>query len=101
MESILQVVVAVPLDDVCEQVTKECGVVGKQHLEIKRLLRGRQLRQLDLAGRQVAPISNRELVCGVGMAFAYLLENHGLSIFRNLTGITLNTRRFTYSGVVS
>lgn len=82
MQAVFEVQVSLELDDVRKQVTKERGVLGEQRLKVERALRGDQLSEPNLAGRQARPLRHAEAMVGVRALVANCLKNHSLSILR-------------------
>lgn|GEM_PF-6807159 len=80
VQTILEIQIAFKLDDVRKQVAKESGVLGKQCLKVKGALRGDQLSESNLAGRQSRPFRHAEAMVGVWALVANCLEDHSLSI---------------------
>ena len=76
MEAVLEVEVALPLDDVGEEVAVERGVLVEQRVEVERVLGGHQLIEPYLARRQLGPRARGQSVVGVGPADAHPLEDH-------------------------
>ena len=80
MWTVFQVQVAVPLHNVCEQVTKERGILGKQRIQVQRALSGGEFSQSNLAGWKARPIGHREPMIWVWTGVSDGLENHVTSI---------------------
>lgn len=76
VQAVFQVKVAVPLDDVGEQVAKERRVLGQQRVQVEVALGGDQLGEPDLARRQTGPLGQRKAMVGIWTAGTYRLENH-------------------------
>ena len=55
VQPVLEVVLALPLDDVGEQVSVEGGVLVEERVELEGVLRGDQLVEPDLAWRAAPP----------------------------------------------
>ena len=80
VQAVLEVVVALPVDDVGEQVALEGGILLEQLLQIERPLRGHQLVEPDLLRGDRRPLPLHVAVLGVGAALADALEDHGGSL---------------------
>lgn len=76
MEAVLEEEFTVPFDDMCEQITKEGGIFGKQGFEVESALRGDKVVEANLARREVGPLTQRGVVVGVGTSVAHTLKDH-------------------------
>lgn len=80
VQSVLQIELTTPPDDVREKVTVEGRVGGQDRLQVKYVLRGDQLVQSDGAWRDVGPFARTYCMIGIGPPFPDLLENHMVSL---------------------
>ncbi len=80
MQTILEIELAAPLDDMREQVTEESRVVVEKCGEVERLLGRDQLVEPDLVWRQLGPVSHLQTVVRVGPRVAHALEDHQPSL---------------------
>src|SRR5262245_15862832 len=81
VEAVLQVEVALPLHDVCEEVAVEGRVLGQEGLEVQLLLGRHELIEADRARRDVRPLPGAlPAVVGVRPAVSDALEDHTESL---------------------
>ena len=80
MQSVLEVELAAPLDDVGEQVTVERRVVVQQRGEMQRVLGGDQVVDPHLPRGDLRPVARLQPVSGVGTPLTHPLEDHGVTI---------------------
>src|SRR4249919_2789652 len=76
VESVLEVELAVPPDDVGEEVAVEGGVLVEERIETQRVLGRDQLVEADLARRERRPRAGGQLVGWVGTAVPHPFEDH-------------------------
>ena len=82
VESVLEVEVAPPSDDVGEQVAEEGRVLVEQGRELKRVLGGHQLVEPQRVRRQGRPVPSAQAVLGIWPPIPNPFENH-LAIIGN------------------
>src|SRR5262245_25254880 len=76
MQAVLQIELATPRDDVCEQVAVERGVLVEQRGEIELDLRGHEVVEPDLLRRERRPVPVGQPVFRVRATVADSLEDH-------------------------
>ena len=76
VQAVLQVVLALPLHDVGEQVAVERRVLVEEGGQLEGVLGGDQLVEADLARRQRGPRLGGQAVVGVGPPLTDALEDH-------------------------
>jgi hypothetical protein len=82
VQSVLEIELAAPPDDVGEQVAVERRVVVQQGVEAQGVLGGDQLGQPNLSGREGSPLTGAQLVGWVRTIVPYPLEDHARSLLR-------------------
>ena len=82
VQSILQVELALPLDDVREKISEVGGVLVEEVLEVERLLGGGELGKANLGGGYLGPVALRETMIGVRTPIAHPPEDHLVSVDR-------------------
>lgn len=76
MQSVFEIHVAVPADRVREQVAIERRVLREELVQCQHRGDGDQLVEAQLAGRDLGPVPDRQLVVRVRLSVSDALENH-------------------------
>ena len=72
VQAVLEVELALPLNDVSEQVAIEGGVLGQQGSQVEVAFGGDKLIEPDHPRRDVGPVPSRlQSVCGIGTLVAH------------------------------
>lgn len=86
VEALLEVEVALPLDDVSEEVAVKGRIFGEKVREVEGALGRDELGQADLSRSDPSPIARRhQPMVGVRPMLADALEDHGCSLCGGLT----------------
>ena len=80
VDAVLEVQLALPLDDVGEHVAVVRRVVVEQHVQAQGRRRGDQVTQRHLGGGQPGPLAGRQAVVRIGPPVGHPLEDHGPSL---------------------
>lgn len=76
MQTVFEIQVALPGDDVCEEVAVVRRIFIKQRRQLQRVFGRDQLVQSHGARRDSGPIAGLEAVDGIGARVTYTLEDH-------------------------
>lgn len=81
VKALLKVELALPLDDVREQVAVEGRVLGEQLSQVEGALGGDEIGQAHLAGWHIGPVAGGDqAMVGIRTVFADALEDHAVSV---------------------
>ncbi len=81
VQAVLQIELALPLNDMSEEVTVEGGLLGQQGREVEVALGGDELIEPDHARWHVSPVTSvLQPVCGIGTSVAHESEDHSVSL---------------------
>jgi len=80
VQSVLEIKLSIPLDDVGEQVSVVGRVGGKQGVQVQLALRRDKLFEPHLARWDLRPLTVPLPVLGVGPSVADALEDHGATV---------------------
>jgi len=80
VQSVLEIELSIPLDDVGEQVSVVGRVGGKQGVQVQLALRRDKLFEPHLARWDLRPLTVPLPVLGVGPSVADALEDHGATV---------------------
>lgn len=92
VQTVLEVELPFPLDDMGEQVAVERGVLRQKRPQIEHRLRRDQLVEANLARRYPSPVTGRHPVLGIGTLLTHRLEDHPTSL-SNLARPSSHVRR--------
>lgn len=76
VEAVLEVEVALPFDDMGEEIPEERRVLVEQGAEVQSAFGRDELVEADLVRRQRRPVPTLQAVVGVGARVPYPLEDH-------------------------
>jgi hypothetical protein len=97
VQPVLQIKSALPLDDVCEQVAVESGLLGQQGSQVEVVFGGDELIEADHTGRDMGPVPSRlQSVRRIGTSVAHGSEDHGVSLGAQ-GRLHLRTRRASFA----
>ena len=93
VQAVLEVERALPLDDVREEVAVERRILRQQHLEVELSLGGHELVEPNEPRGHARPLPRRVPVVWVGALVADCLEDHGLTVCRDVPQCPVDAAR--------